>query len=169
MSFNSEIIAYSEEYEKDNGFYIAVKNLNNKEVSRKELSVWGFKKSLSVCLLIRTSKPNYGNLEMPESPEMYKVDITYSVNPTAKSLYLKQETQQSDSNDSVVTKIFLKDVNSGSCQSLPVPSQLYKDEFPITITKSKGQLISISDSVKLLKSGLCLGVFNDDLTRKFLF
>jgi hypothetical protein len=168
MSFNVEIIAYSETYEKDNGFYVSVKNLNNREIAQKPLSSQGLTKELKTCLLVRTSKPNYGNLEIAEVAELYKIDIVYSVNPSAKSLFLKRETQQTE-NEAVISRIFLKDVNNGSCQPLPIPSQLYRDEFDLKITKSKGELISIKDSVKLLKSGDCLGVFSDDLTKKFLF
>jgi hypothetical protein len=163
-----ESIAFSEEYKEDSGFYVSVKNLNNKEVNRKPLSSWNLSKELSTSLIIRTSKPNYGNLENPETPEMYLVKIKYSVNPSAKELFLKKETQIFD-NEAVLTKVFLRNVNNGSTQPLPIPNALYKDEFDLTITKSKGELISIKDSVKLLKSGDCLGIFDDSMQKSMLF
>ena len=162
-----EIIAYSEDYELDNGFYIAVKK-SGKELSRKPLSNWNLTKSSSCSLIVRTEKSNFGSLENPIIPELYQIDLVYTVNANANELFLKKEVQEQE-NGALITKIFLRDVNSGSCQPLPVPNQIYKDEFDISIKKSKGTLISIKDSVKLLKSGDCLGIFDDSLTKKFLF
>ena len=168
MSFICEQIAFSEDYEKDNGFYISVKNLSGREIDRKELAIWGLTKSLSCCLIIRTEKSNFGNLEQPTVPELYKVNLDYSVNKSAKSLYLKKETQTNSQNDSKVLRIFLKDVNNGVTQQLPILNDLYKDEFDISITKSKGELITLKDTVKLLKDGDCLGLFDSSLTKMML-
>ena len=164
----SEIIAYSEDCTTDDGFYVSVKNSNNKEIERKTLSAWNLVKELKSCLIVRRELPNFGNLEQPSTPELFKVDVSYNVNPSAKSLFLKKETQIND-NEAVISKIFVKDVNNSSCQELPIPNNIYHDEFDITISKSKGELITIKDSVKLLKSGNCLGIFDDSLTKKFLF
>lgn len=167
MSFNLEQISYDEDYKADSGFYIACKTTNNKEISRKPLSAWNLTKSLTCNLLVRTQKSNFGNLENPSISEMYKIDVTYTVNKSAKSLFLKQETQQTDSG-SIITKIFLRDVNNGTTQPAPTPNSLYHEEHDLTIKRSKGKLISLKESVALLKSGECLGVFSDDLSKKMI-
>jgi hypothetical protein len=163
-----ESIAFDSEYSEDCGFYIAVKNLNNREVQRKPLSAWLLTKELTTSIIVRIEKSNFGNLEQPTVSELYKVDLTYSVNPSAKSLFLKKEVQQSPNNESIICRLFLKDVNNGYTQSLPLPNENYHDEHDITISKSVGKLISIKDSVKLLKSSECLGIFDSSLTKKFL-
>lgn len=162
-----EQIAYNPEHEADNGFYVSVKNLNNKEIGKKPLADWGLVRNLNCCLIVRRELPNFGNLESPSTPELFKVEITYNVNSNAKSLYLKKEIEQKD-NDAQIIKLFVKDVNNGSCQQLPLPNAMYHDEFDISIKKSKGELITLKESVILLKSGNCLGIFDDSMTKKFI-
>jgi hypothetical protein len=162
----SEQINYDSEHQEDNGFFIEVKN--GKVKTRKPLSSWGLVKELKCSLLVRTEKSNFGNLEQPTIPELYQINLTYTINPSAKNLYIKKEMQHFD-NEAIMMKIFLRDVNSGITQPCPLPNQLNNGEYEVTIMKSKGEIISVKDSVKLLKSGECLGIFDSSLTKAFLF
>lgn len=161
-----EQIAYDGE---TNEFYISVKNLNNKEVERKTLESWNLVKEAKACLIVKRLLPSLGTLETETVSELYSVDLSYTVNPKAKHIYLKSEKFEQE-NGAVILKIFMRDVDRGQTQEVPVPSKLFnQDDFPeIEIKKTKGKLITTKEAVELLKSGTCLGIYSDDLTRRLI-
>ena len=164
MSSLSEQIAFD-----GTDFYIAVKNLNNKEVARKSLDAWGLCKEAKGTLIVKRLLPSLGTLETETVSELYQVNLTYKVDPKAKHIYLKCETFPQE-NDAVILKIFMRDIDRGQTQEVPVPNKLWnQDDFPeISIHKSKGKLITAKIAVELLKSGSCLGIYSDDLTKRLI-
>lgn len=150
--------------EKDE-FYIAVKNLDGKETARKDLNAWGLTKSASGFVIVKRELPSLGTLETETIPELYRVDLTYTIDPKNKELFLKTETVELE-NHAKILKIFLKNVNNSQTQQVPIINNSGFED--LQITKSKGKLIDTKQAVELLKTGQCMGLYNSDLTRRFL-
>jgi hypothetical protein len=149
-----------------NEFYISVRNVGNQEISRKELSSWGLCKEASGTVIIKRLLPSLGTLETETVNELYSVELKYTVDAKSKTLYLIANKEKQD-NGSIVKRIFMKDVDSGRCQSVPFPSSLYVEEIPeLSITKSIGKLISKKEAVAIMKSGEFLGIFQNDMSKK---
>ena len=163
---SSEQIGYDGETQE---FYISCKNLNNKEVARKPLDAWNLVKEAKCTLIVKRLLPSLGVLEQETVSELYQVNLTYKVDDKAKAIYLKCEKFEQE-NGAYILKIFMRDVDRGQTQEVPIPNKLLnQDNFPeISITKSKGKLISAKIAVELLKSGTCLGIYSDDLTKRLI-
>ncbi len=162
---NFEQIDYDET---TNQFYIAVKKLDGKETDRKELSSWGFTKTAKACLIVKRLLPSLGTLETETIAELYRVDLLYTVAANSRDYYLKTEQFELE-NGSKICKIYIKNLNNSTCQQVPTPNKLYQNEFEdLTISKTKGKLIDTKEAVAILKSGECLGIYSEDLTKKFV-
>jgi hypothetical protein len=150
-------------------FYISVRNIGNQETARKELSSWGLCKQESGLVIIKRALPSLGTLETETINELYSVELRYEVDAKSKTLYLIATKEKQD-NGSVVKRIFMRDVNTDRTQSVPFPCNLYDaDTVPeLSISKSKGKLITKQEAVQIMKSGEFLGIFQNDMTKKIV-
>jgi hypothetical protein len=113
--------------------------------------------------------PSLGVLETETINELFSMKINYKIADKAKGIYLKTNSFTED-NEAVVKRIYIKDCDTGRTQQVPLPSKLFvpNDWEQIEIRRGKGKLITNKEAVAILKSGECLGIYNDDLTRKFI-
>jgi hypothetical protein len=138
-------------------------------VTRKPLSEWGLVKELTAKVCVKRILPPIGDLEANEHVEFYEVSLTYTVEPKKKSIYLKAETQLQE-NKTNLLRVFMRDLDLNRTQPLPMPNRLTDlTDFPeLSVKKSRGKLISTKEAVALLKSGECMGIFDETLTKRLI-
>jgi hypothetical protein len=138
-------------------------------ITRKPLSEWGLTKELKAKVCVKRILPPIGDLESSEHIEFFEVTLTYNIEPKKKHLYLKAETQL-QYNDMNLLRVFMRDVDTGRTQPIPIPNRLTDlTDFPeLTVKKSKGKLITTKQAVALLKSGECIGIYDETLTKRII-
>lgn len=149
-------------------FYIAVRTTDGTE-ERKNLDAWGLVKAIDVSVIVKKNVSTIGKLEQDVTPEFYNVPISYRIEPKAKTIYLKIEKQKQE-DGSVIARVFRKDVDAGYAQVCPLPNALYNGEFEkdLIIKRGKGKLISSKVAAQILKSGTCLGLYNQEMTNRLI-
>ena len=138
-------------------------------ITRKPLTEWGLVKSLTAKVCVKRILPPIGDLEANEHVEFFEVTLTYMVEEKKKTIYLKAEVQKQE-NETNLLRVFMRDLDNGRTQPLPIPNRLTElSDFPeLTVKKSRGKLITTKEAVVLLKSGECLGVFDETLTKRLI-
>lgn len=152
-------------------YYISCRGLGSDTEEKKPLSAWGFCKSVDVCVIVKKNVSTIGKLEQDVRPEFYVVPIKYAIEPRAKGakdIYLKLEKAKTEEG-LLLARVSRKDVNMGYSQLAPMPNALYDGAFQeLTIKKGKGKLITTKQAATILKSGTCLGLYDQTLTQRLI-
>lgn len=152
--------------EKDE-FYIQKYGLDNVEIERLPLSAWGFVREISVNVIVIREIQNIGTFQQPTRLIYYVLPIKYTIDSRFKEFYLKTETKK-DEFDRVFVRVYLRDIDVGSCVECPIPNQLYqKEAYPaLLVEKGRERRIKKEELETLLKNGNVLGIFDSSLQNK---
>jgi hypothetical protein len=139
----------------------------NHTVEFKELTEWGLVKEIKngFVIIIRTVESL--ELENPTKLVYYRMPIDFRINDNVEDglYHYLVSNSCSDPDDSFgkrYMRISIKNVQNGVGFPCPLPSSLYKGEFPwLKITVGKSQKIDASEIEALLTNGECLGVFDN--------
>jgi len=168
MASTSQKLAYDNANQE---FYIAETptGVLHPTITRKPLSEWGLVKELTAKVCVKRILPPIGDLEANEHVEFFEVTLTYSVEEKKKNIYLKAEVQKQE-NDTNLLRVFMRDLDNGRTQPIPIPNRLTElSDFPeLSVKKSRGKLITTKEAVALLKSGECMGIFDETLTKRLI-
>lgn len=139
------------------------------KVEKLPLSTWGFTKEATVQAVIFREIPSL-DLEKKTRKLFYAMELTYSIDSKFKELMLKVEPQKCslDRFEITFSRVHVKDLNTGSSQEAPIPNANYEPQtMPfLSIKKGKAKLLKHSELNELLKSSVCCGIFNEDMSLK---
>ena len=151
-------------------FYIAVIDVEGKELARKELSAWGLVKEIETFAIAKRVIPSLS----PESAtkEVYfKIPLKFTIQPQAKEHFLVTTNAYREDWQKVIS-VFLRNVDTGETQCISdcdlSVSQFWQVQNICQVTIGKKTRITKDKAVELLKGFQSIGLRSEDLTRKFV-
>lgn len=159
------------DYDSEHGFHIK-KSKSPRDPNPEILTMesQGFMKEMTVHVCV-CREMETTSFERPTRTIFYDLPLTYKVEgKDSREFYLKKETTRDpdDRFNKVFARVFIKDADTGSCQSAPMPNALFEQSsFPfLTVTRGKAKKITKTEIGELLKNGECLGIYDTSLTNR---
>jgi phage terminase large subunit GpA-like protein len=157
-------------FDPKDGFYVAVIDIEGKELSRKELSAWGLTKQVETFAIAKRVIPSL-NPESATREAYYKIPLKFAIQPNAKEYYLVTTNVFRDDWQKIIG-VYLRNVDTGETQSISdcdlSVSQFWQVQDICQVSIGKKTRISKEQAVELLKSYQSIGLRSEDLTRKFV-
>jgi hypothetical protein len=115
-------------------------------------------------------------LENPRKVVMYRVNLTYKIDSksSSKHIYLKREIVANPDSKFKLCRVYFRNFGDlgngvGACAECPLPNALYSEPYPfLEMQKSKGKIVSAKEVLEILKDGQCIGIFSEDLTKRYI-